>query len=148
MTFADDDRLGPVDIYLLGLPGERPDQAAMTALTVLLETGPVRLLDLILISKAEEGALALLEAQELPDGFEIDVEPLGATGLLGKDDVDDLAASIPAGTAALLVALELTYQRDLAARTAQSGATLLGYERIPAPVVNALLDSLSVETEE
>jgi hypothetical protein len=114
----------------------------------LVGTGLVRLLDLILISKAEDGALALVEARELPDGFEIDVELLGATGLVGHDDITELAATIPAGTAALLVALELVYQRELAARTAESGAVLLGYERIPAQIVNALLDSLSLQLED
>lgn len=141
-------RFGPVDLYLLGLPRGRPDPAALTALMDLVGTGLVRLLDLILISKAEDGALALVEARELPDGFEIDVELLGATGLVGHDDITELAATIPAGTAALLVALELVYQRELAARTAESGAVLLGYERIPAQIVNALLDSLSLQLED
>ncbi|WP_407815812.1 DUF6325 family protein [Staphylococcus aureus] len=47
----------------------------------------------------------------------------------------------------MLVALELVYQRELAARTAASGAVLLGYERIPAPVVNALMDTIIPKLE-
>ncbi|GAA3141181.1 hypothetical protein GCM10020255_017810 [Rhodococcus baikonurensis] len=63
------------------------------------------------------------------------------------DDITELAAAIPAGASALLVALELVYQRELAARTAESGAVLLGYERIPAPVVNALMDTIIPKLE-
>ncbi|MBT2263800.1 DUF6325 family protein [Rhodococcus erythropolis] len=140
-------RFGPVDFYLLGLPGAGLDPAALSALTDLTDTGLVRLLDLIVVAKAEDGELTLIEVEELPNGFEISVEMLGASGLLGHDDITELAAAIPAGASALLVALELVYQRELAARTAESGAVLLGYERIPAPVVNALMDTIIPKLE-
>ncbi|MHC9046848.1 DUF6325 family protein [Microbacterium saperdae] len=137
------DRFGPIDIYLLGLPGSDLDSATLSALVDLADTGLVKLLDLVLVTKAEDGNLTLVEVEELPDGFEIDIASLGATGLVGHDDISELAASIPAGTSALLVAFELVYQRELAARTARSGAVLLGYERIPAPIVNALVDTIA-----
>lgn len=141
-------QFGPVDLYLLGLPGEEPDPGAIAALTDLARSGLVRLLDLLLVSRSETGETTIVEAAEIPGGFEIDVATLGATGLIGHDDADSLAVVIPEGTAALLVAVELVYQRDLAAKTAASGAELLAYERIPAPVVNALLNTLVSETED
>lgn len=123
------------------------DPVALSALVDLADTGLVRLLDLIVISKSEDGELTLVELEELPSGFEIDVEILGASGLLGHEDITGLAAAIPSGAAAMLVAIELVYQRELAARTAESGAVLLGYERIPAPVVNALMDTIIPKLE-
>ena len=120
---------------------------ALSALTDLTDTGLARLLDLIVISKSEDDELTLIEVEELPNGFEINVEMLGASGLLGHEDITELAAAIPTGATALLVALELVYQRELAARTAASGAVLLGYERIPAPVVNALMDTIIPKLE-
>lgn len=140
-------RFGPVDLYLLGLPSDQPDPKALAALTELTQTGLVRLLDLLLVSRSLTGETTIVEAAEVPDGYEIDVAMLGTTGLIGHEDVDSLAAAIPDGTAALLIAVELVYQRDLALKTATSGAELLAYERIPAPVVNSLLDSLSPEAE-
>lgn len=135
-------RFGPVDVYLLGLPSELPDASALAALTDITNSGLLRLLDLLLISKSETGDLTIVEAAEFPGGFEIDVTSLGATGLIGHEDIEDLAEGVPQGGAALLVAVELVYQRELAAKTAESGAELLAYERIPAPVVNALINSL------
>jgi hypothetical protein len=140
-------RFGPVDLYLLGLPKEKPDPSALAALTDLTQSGLVRLLDLLLVSRSETGETTIVEAAEIPDGFEIDVAMLGASGLISHDDADSLAAVIPAGTAALLVAVELVYQRDLAAKTAASGAELLAYERIPAPIVNALFDAVVSKPE-
>ncbi len=138
-------QFGPVDLYLLALPAEQPDPAAIAALSDLTQGGLLRLLDLLLVSRSVSGETTIIEAAEIPGGFEIDVVQLGATGLIGHEDVDSLAELIPAGGAALLVAVELVYQRDLAERTAASGAELLAYERIPAPVVNAMLDSLDAE---
>lgn len=138
---------GPVDLYLLGLPEGNLDRAALSALIDLADTGLVRLLDLVLITKTDDGELTSVEIEELPDGVEIDVASLGATGLVGQDDISDLAMAIPPGSAAVLVAIELVYQRELAARAAESGASLLGYERIPAPIVNALIDTLTPKLE-
>lgn len=136
---------GPVDLYLLSLPGGSPDAASLAALTELTQSGLLNLLDLVLIVRSETGAITILEAVELPDGFEIDIADLPAGGLIGQEDVLSLAPVIPDASAALLVAVELVYQRDLAAKAAASGAHLLAYERIPAPVVNALVDSLVSE---
>lgn len=133
---------GPVEIYLLGLPDEVPDPSALSALLDLAESGVIRLLDLLLVTRAHDGDVTVVEFEELPDGFTLDAFALDAVGIVGHDDVAELAGAIPSGAAALLVAVELVYQRELAAKTAASGATLLGYERIPAPIVNALVDSL------
>lgn len=138
---------GPVDLYVLGLPSEYPDAGALAALTDLVDAGLLGLLDLLLVSRSSTGVTTVIEAAEVPGGFEIDIETLGATGLIGHEDVEELSASIPEGTSALLVAVELIYQRELAARTAESGAYLLAYERVPAPVVNALLDSIAPNQE-
>ncbi|GGM51473.1 DUF6325 family protein [Microbacterium saperdae] len=138
---------GPVDLYLLGLPDGQPDRAALQALLDLVETETLRLLDLIHISRSADGAITLTEVDDLSPAYGVQAHQLHASGLAGQEDIATLAVAVPAGTAALLVAVELVYQRELSARTAESGAVLLGHERIPAPVVNALMDSLPSRTE-
>jgi hypothetical protein len=142
-----DQPFGPVDLYVIGLPAAQPDPAAMAALMALVGTGQLRLLDLILVSKAGDGGITITERHELPADGEIHASALGATGIVGEDDVRELASMIPLGAAALVVAVELVYQRELAARAAESGAVLLGHERIPAPVVNALIGSMTTMSE-
>lgn len=138
-TSASGFRLGPIDLYLLGLPEDGLRPATLSALLDLASTGLVRLLDLTVVSRSQDGALTLVEAEDLQD--DLDIASIGATGLIGHDDIAELGAAIPAGTSALLVAIELVYQRELAARVAETGAVLLGYERISAPIVNALIDT-------
>lgn len=146
-TVAPGSRFGPVDLYLLSLPGRDLDPATISELVHFVDTGLVRLLDLTVLTKSEDGKLTLVKAEELPDGFELDVASLGATGLINHNDIAGLAVAIPAGTSALLVAIELTYQRDLAARTSESRVVVLGDERIPATVVNALADTITPRTK-
>ena len=55
---------------------------------------------------------------------------------------------MPAGGSAAVVALELVYARKLASALAASGGVVLSAERIPAPVVNALVDAIEEEVAE
>lgn len=135
---------GPVDLYLLGLPDELPDPSSMAALMKLVDEGAFRVLDLVVIARDDHGETSFIEAADLV-GFDLD--QFGATGLVGHEDIVGLATGIPRGTSALVIAVELLYHRELSRRVAQSGATLLAYERIPAPVVNALAASLSIDLE-
>ncbi len=133
-------RYGPVELYLVGFTGEVPSPEVRAALGDLLDTGLVRLLDFLLVTKSNDGAI---ETIEVDDGGALDLNgasPL-ASGLIGAEDVESLAEAIAPGSSAALVALELTYQRELAEKLASSGGAVLFSERVGAPIVNALLDT-------
>lgn len=136
-------RYGPVELYLVGFEGDRPDPGVISALAEQLESGLVRLLDFVLISKSTDGDLTVTEIEAEEFGFG-DIE-LAELGLAGQEDVEDLAELIEPGTSAALVTLELLYARKLAERVAASGAVVLSSERIPAPIVNAILDAAEEE---
>ena len=46
-------RYGPVELYLVGFEGDRPSPDTAAALAELVEGGLVRLLDFVIVSKAE-----------------------------------------------------------------------------------------------
>lgn len=141
-------RYGPVELYLVGFEGPRPDPATLGALLDLLETGFVRLLDLVLVTKSEDGEVDVIEIETDTDllGFgELDII---ASGLAGNEDIDEFAEHIPPGGSAALVALELAFARTLAQNLAASGGVVLRSERITAPIVNAVLDLFEYEEEE
>lgn len=130
---------GPVDLYLVGFEGDHPDPATVEAIVELVQGGEVRLLDFLVVSKSNDGDVSFVELEELGDAIVLDEGTLDAAGIVGEEDVADFAEMIPAGTSAALVALELVWAKKLASRFAESGAELLQAERIPAPVVNAVL---------
>lgn len=132
---------GPVEFYLVGLEGERPSPAVIDALGELIEAGTVRLLDFVLISRSESGEVTVTEIEDQTEEYGFGGVEFGAIGLAGDEDIADFAELVPAGTAAALVVLELAYAKRLAEKLAASGAEVLSAERIPAPIVNALVDA-------
>ncbi|GAA1827808.1 DUF6325 family protein [Agromyces salentinus] len=128
---------GPVDLYLIGFEGDRPDGRTLEAIADLVESGEIRLLDFLLVSRSED-EVTIIEFEDFGGQIEFDVEVLEA-GLVGDEDVDELAERIPVGSSAALIAIELVWAKKLASRFAESGAELLQVERIPAPVVNEIL---------
>ncbi len=135
---------GPVELYLVGFEGDRPAPGVLSALFDLVDGGLVRLLDFVIVSKSSDGDVTVVEIEEDDDYGFGDVE-LHATGIAGDEDIEELAALIPPGGSAALVALELAYARTLAERLADSGGVVLHSERIPAPIVNAVLAAAEEE---
>ncbi|GAA3921800.1 DUF6325 family protein [Microbacterium invictum] len=141
-----DFRYGPVELYLVGFEGDRPAPEVMDALTAQLDSGTVRLLDFVIVARSADGEVTVTEIDEDEYGFG-DVE-LGAVGIAGEDDIDELAELIEPGASAALIALELVFARELASKLAASGGVVLSSERIPAPVVNAIVDVIENEEGE
>ena len=130
---------GPVEILVVGFPGERPDAATFEAIGDLVEAGDIRLLDALVVSKSEAGDLDIVEIEDLGDEIDVTEIELEANGLVGEEDANDLSDVIPPGSSAALLAIELVWAKKLASRFAESGGVLLQSERIPAPVVNAIM---------
>lgn len=136
-------RYGPVELYLVGFQGERPDPGVIQALSDLLESGLLRLLDVVIIARSDDGDVTVVEVDDQTDGFgDLVVE---AVGLAGEEDIAEFADHIPLGASAALFVLELTWARTLASRLDASGGVLLRSERIPAPIVNAIIDATEGE---
>jgi len=134
---------GPVEILVVGFPGERPDAATFEAIGDLVEAGDIRLLDAVVVSRSENGDLDIVEIEDLGDEIDVTEIELEANGLVGEEDVNDLGGAIPPGTSGAMLAIELVWAKRLASRFAESGGVLLQSERIPAPVVNAIIAEAS-----
>ncbi|WP_100810897.1 MULTISPECIES: DUF6325 family protein [unclassified Microbacterium] len=133
---------GPVELYLVGLEDERPAPGVVDALAEVLDAGLVRLLDLVLMSRDDDGNLTVVEIEEETDDYGFGGVELAAVGIVGDEDIAELSELVEPGTSAVLVALELAWARRLSEKLAASGGQLLSVERIPAPVVNALIESI------
>lgn len=135
-----DFRYGPVEIYLIAFDEEEPDPGSRAALKDVFSTGAVRLLDLVAVSKSRGGEVAMLDLRRRDRlGLKVRLDP-ATEGLIGEEDLLDLAAPLVRGSSAAVLALELRFELALAERLAPVEAQVLRTARIPAPVVNALLD--------
>ena len=135
---------GPIDFVLLEFPGDRLTGAAADALLDLVERGIVRIYDLTVIRKAEDGSFSGLEINDLSadeiGGF---TAFAGArSGLLGDDDLTQAADAMKPGTVAALIVYENSWATPFVAAARDAGGQVIASARIPAQDVMDALDTL------
>ncbi|MFB2596990.1 DUF6325 family protein [Herbiconiux sp. P17] len=134
---------GPVEIYLIGFSGERPGTDVVDAIRDLVRAQTVNLLDLLFVTRSVDGDLTVLEIEEVADDYGLNDLEVAEMGLAGDEDVEDLAGALAPGSSAAILVVEHAWAREFAQALDRAGGLVLGSERIPAPVVNALVAATS-----
>jgi hypothetical protein len=136
------DEMGPIDYVLVEWPGRQPTGEAAPHLLDLVDRGLIRILDLVFLSKAEDGTVARLEIADLGDGVEaFSVFEGASSGLLSAEDADEAANALEAGTSAALLVYENRWAAPFAAAVRRSGGQLVASGRIPIQAMLAALDA-------
>jgi hypothetical protein len=132
--------VGPVDVYIIGFPGNKFSGRIAPAILDLVENGTIRVLDLLFVMKDEAGVVTTLEAADLDEegaGFlSLDVAQPGA---LGAEDADEVSDDLPANSSALLIAFENTWAIKVVDALRDADAVLIDSIRIPVDVVEAVI---------
>jgi len=132
--------VGPVDVYIIGFPGNKFTGRVAPAILDLVENGTIRILDLLFVSKDAEGVTTVIQAEDLDEegaGFlEIDVTQPGA---LGEEDAEEVSDDLPANSSALLVAFENLWAAKLVDALQEADAVVIDSNRIPVDVVQAAM---------
>jgi hypothetical protein len=136
---------GPAEFIVAQFEGERPSPGVIQAIVDLVGTGTVRLLDLLFVSRSLDGDVEIVEFEDAGDEYGLTEITLEASGIAGSEDVDDIADLIDPGTSGAILVLEHTWAKDLASKFFAAGGNVVHAERIPAPVVNAVLAEASEE---
>jgi len=143
---ATPDAHGPIDFILMEFPNDRTDGSAAQALAELVEAGTIRLLDLVVARKEEDGTLEVIDIDAAGDVSAF-VQFSGArSGLLGDDDIQEAGSALSPGTTAALLVFENAWAAPFVAAARKNGGELVASMRIPAQDVIDALDAL--ETEE
>jgi hypothetical protein len=132
--------LGPVDVYIIGFPGNNFRGEIVPAILDQVEKGVIRVVDVLFVVKDLDGTVATLTIEDLgPEGAAFAEVEVMQSGALNEEDADEVAEDIPAGSAALLIAYENTWMQDLVMAFARADAVVIDQIRIPADVVNAVV---------
>ena len=105
---------GPVELVLAAFEGDTPKAGVLEAILDLADAGTVRLLDLVYVTRSEDGVIDWVELDEA--GIELGEIDLAASGLASHEDLEELSGRLPLGTSALLLVVELTWAKHLASR--------------------------------
>ena len=141
------DELGPVDWIVVEFPGSRFDGSIAPTLADLVDRGIIRILDLLMIRKDEDGSYDVFEVSDLEDseiGRIRDFETAMAN-LLSQEDVESAAAAIEPGSSAALLVWENTCAAPFGSAVRHAGGQLVASGRIP---VQALIAAVEADLEE
>jgi Family of unknown function (DUF6325) len=144
MADIDVDQLGPVDYLVVEFPAEKANFSGAMAdeLKKLMDGGTIRVLDLVMVTKAEDGSV---DAAELRDHDESEVGALlsleaDLSLLLASEDVERVGADLAPGSTAAVIVWENTWAGPLASAIRHSGGELIGSGRIPNQALIAALE--------
>jgi hypothetical protein len=141
------DELGPVDWLVVEFPGSHFKGEIAPALDELVEAGTIRILDLVLIKKDEDGSVGFFEISDLDEselGGIVAYETELAT-LLAAEDVEAVAEAVEPGSSAALLVWENAWAAPFASAVRRAGGQLVATGRIP---IQALLAAVEADLED
>ena len=132
--------VGPVDVYIIGFPGNKFSGRIAPAIQELVDNGTIRVLDLLFVMKDADGVVATLAIEDLDqDGAAFAELDITEPGSLNEEDADEVGDDLPANSAALLIAFENVWARKVVSALQAADAVLIDSIRIPAEVVQEAL---------
>lgn len=137
--------VGPLEIVVLGFDGNNFDGAIADAIAEAVDTGAIRVVDLVFAQKDEEGTVTTLELEDLDPAF---VQFFGGfaelSDLISEQDAMTLGAMLPPDSSALLALIEHTWSTRIAEAVKSAGGQLLASQRIST----LLMDDMREEIEQ
>jgi hypothetical protein len=138
-----DDELGPMDYIVVEFPaGERRITGdALAELAALAADGTIRVLDLVIVHKGEDGSIEVDEIEDHDDLGELGALAAGFAEVLAEQDLLDVAAAMEPGSSAGILVWENTWAAPFAAAVRRNGGQLIASGRIPTQALIAALTS-------
>lgn len=145
MADSDVDKLGPVDFLVIEFPAGQANFTGEIAqeLVKLVDAGTIRVIDMVILSKDDDGSVEAMELSDLGDlGALVQLEAQLAE-LLAAEDVDRLANAMEPGSVAGVLVYENLWAAPFASAARHAGGQLIASGRIPIQAIIA-----SVEADE
>jgi hypothetical protein len=137
--------VGPVDFLALEFPGNKFDGSILTGILELVQAGVVRVIDMVVILKDENGEVIVRELKELdPETVRI-LDPLQVevTSMISRNDIASIAEHLDNNHAAGLLLFENVWAVKTKQAMLNADARVLMFERIPHEVVEENLAEMA-----
>jgi uncharacterized membrane protein len=138
---SDGTTLGPVEIAVIGFAENNFTGEVAPALAELVESGTVSILDLVFITKDEDGSVTGIELSEVDAEVAAPYQELDgeAGGLLTDEDFEQVGEALDPNSSALAIVWENTWARKFIAAVRNAGGELIAHDRIDSATVQAAL---------
>lgn len=133
--------LGPVEMLVVKFPGNQFSGEIAPALSDLVETGLVRVIDLLFVLKDEDGALFVYEANGMGDEIAAVFEPVvqGDDELLSQSDAESVGVLLEPNSSAALLLFENSWAAQFTQAVRNANGEVLINSRIPHAVIEEVL---------
>jgi hypothetical protein len=138
--------LGPLEYVVVGFKADRFDGTIAKELEKIVAAGVIRIVDIVFVAKNAGGTTTIVEMDNKDDARFAGFRRLLADtqALFTRDDLDQLADTMPSGTAGLVLLFEHRWAEDIKDAMTERGGFLVARSVIPAEV----LEDLSTELEQ
>jgi hypothetical protein len=138
------DEIGPIDYLIIEFPRPKFTGEGLTQLVDLVDRGIIRLLDLVVVVKEEDGSIAGLAVSDFDGDGELDLAVFEGvrSGLIGSAEIDEAGSILNPGSAAAVLMYENVWAAPMAAAIRRAGGQLVASGRIPTQEIIATLEAL------
>ena len=127
MTDVSIDELGPVDYLVVEFPAGATNFTGEMAeeLMALVDAGTIRLIDLLILTKGDDGSIDVLEFEDFENLGELQRLEAELAEMLSEDDVVNLAAAMDPGSTAGVLIWENLWAAPFASAARRAGGQLI-----------------------
>jgi len=132
---------GPVDFVAIGFTGNKFKGEIMEALLELVENKVIRIIDLVIVLRDENGFVAARELQQLDEELIALFNPLQAeiSGMITLEDIKLVGEELQDNSTAALMLFENVWAVKFKEAALRANGTLLVHGRIPPDVYEEAL---------
>ena len=143
MTERTLDELGPVDYFIVEFPAGAQNFSGdgIRELVKLHESGVIRVMDILILQKADDGTVMAQELGDLDDLGELGKLEAELVQTLAEEDVDHLAAAMDPGSVAGVLVYENLWAAPFASAMRRAGGQLIANGRIPVQALIAAIEA-------
>ena len=133
--------IGPVEILVISFPGNKFNGDVAPALAELVQTGLIKVIDLVFVAKDAAGDVVALELSELDEATSAAFRPHveEPSGMLAEEDIEDLAGDLDSNSSAAILLFEHVWATRFRDAVVDSGGELLASIRIPKEAIDEVL---------
>jgi hypothetical protein len=143
MTERSIDELGPVDFLIVEFPpgGQHFTGEGAAELLRLHDAGIIRIMDVLILQKAQDGTVMAQELGDLAELGELARLETELVQTLSESDVDHLAAAMDPGSVAAALVYENLWAAPFASALRRAGGQLIANGRIPIQAIIAAVEA-------
>ena len=135
----------PIEWIEIGFPGSKLSRGVVLPLKKLVDSGTIKIIDLVVLHKDGDGTVTTLELEGLdPDEAALFSDLDGdVMGLLNEEDLVIAGEALAPGHSAAILVWEDLWVSGFVRDVEAAGGRLVGHDKVPDGVAHAALEAAS-----